>query len=145
MLNGISYIKNQRGRKGRIGALAAILFCIGMSQSFPVLAAGNDLDVTINVVGPSQDIPDIIEHEIALPASNGATQDVLAHGEHEHQGLDGHSEVGGSAEPSEVSQQATSASQEARSVEHQNQQTQELMNQAQQSAQTPQDREVDTD
>ncbi|AOU98895.1 hypothetical protein BI364_13855 [Acidihalobacter yilgarnensis] len=144
MLNGISYIKKHRGRKGRIGALAAILFCIGMSQSFPVRAAGNDLDVTINVVGPSQDVKDVIEHEIVLPASNGATQDVLAHGEHEHQGLDGHSEAGGSAEPSEVSQQATSASQEARSVEHQNQ-TQELMNQAQQSAQTPQDREVDTD
>ncbi|OBS10192.1 hypothetical protein Thpro_021242 [Acidihalobacter prosperus] len=121
--------------------LAGASFCLAMALPLPVLA-DDGLDVTISVVAPGQDVRDVIEHEIEMPAGRSDARRALAHVEGERQGSEGHADVGEAPEPPEFSGQG--AGQEAGAMENHNQ-TQELMNQAQQSAQAPQDRELDTD
>lgn len=84
----------------------------------------------------------MIEHEIALPESARRVQGDLLHRDGHHEGGDVRGDTGSDSDPSEVIGQSESLHQETGPVE---QQSQELLNQAQQSAQTMEDQGGDSD
>lgn len=123
--------------------VACLLLLSGaLVYALPCFAAGQGLDVTISVAGPSQDLPAMIEHEIALPESARRVQGDLLHRDGHHEGGDVRGDAGSDADPSKVIGQSESLHQETGPVE---QQSQELLNQAQQSAQTMDDQGGDSD
>lgn len=130
LINGI------RMPKALIG-LAFVLISFGFCH--PAKAAEGALDVTIHVVGPGQDIQGVIDHEIALPQGHQVAG-ALLHEDHARNGVEARSDA--KRELSDLTQQELNDSQESGSMEEQ---TQELMDQAQQTDQTVQDQEQETD
>lgn len=114
------------------------LVLAGFGFCHPAMAAGDALDVTIQVVTPDQDIQGEIDHDIVLPGGAGAGE--LFHGDQAHHGAQAQSEKG--AELTDTARQELNDAQESDSIE---QQTQELMDQAEQTDQTVQDQEQETD
>lgn len=136
---------NNAKKSHRSRAVAYLLvLCGAFVYAVPGFAVGQDMDITISVAGPTQDLEASIEHEIALPESAKRVQGDLLHGDGRHGESDARGEAASSSEAdtSELIGQSENVHQEAGSVEHQ---SQELLNQAQQSAQTLEDHGGDSD
>ncbi|AOU99404.1 hypothetical protein BI364_17045 [Acidihalobacter yilgarnensis] len=121
--------------------LATMILLTGMAMTSAAHAAGDNLDITINVVGPNQDVQGAIENHISIPGgdhglirhTSGAEASSAAHESSETSAQAG---GGPRQQAQESSQQVQESSQQAQQSSQQAQESsQQTQQQAQQQAQ----------
>lgn len=126
----------------RRNILATWLIVSGIAAFSPsAFAAGSDLDITINVVGPNQDVQGAIENHIAIPegdrqlAPRGSASESIGAGSGASESTSQLGEAG--QETQDSVQQSTQQAQDSaqQSTQESAQQSQESAQQAQQDAQ----------
>lgn len=119
-------------------ALCVIGMLSGLGLPLPVMAAGQGLDVTINVVDPGQPLQGTISQQIALPNPDLST----GHIHLQNVSPSSSATTPAGAGESDISRQELGDAQGTEAIEHA---TNELMNEAQQADQSVLDNAMDSD